>query len=161
MINDLYRGLQTKSNYLVALGLLAYSEAIGWIITGKKKQNYPCFEEFTKKYAGISNMEKKRWQKVRHGLAHRYFAKVDFLRIDVAGDIETEAVVADDGNKAITIYVDKYFYKFVAGVEKLLDEQLDTSLPSKHNNDGPKGVLIDPKFGKGNTLGASGPSKPS
>jgi hypothetical protein len=34
MVNDIWRGIQAEQNYLVALGLFAYSEALGRIVLG-------------------------------------------------------------------------------------------------------------------------------
>ncbi len=80
MINDLFRGIQTNSNYLVALGIFAYSEAIGWKLRGeddKDSKGWLCYENFTKKYMGNSYdfMTYEIRNSARNGLAHRYFVK--------------------------------------------------------------------------------------
>lgn len=122
MINDLYRGVQTCSNYLVAMGLMNYSEVIGWIILNESKRanGWKCFEEFTKKYIGYTEFTREYWEDIRHGLAHNYYIKDRVGTITQDPKKEHKGVELSD---TISIYVNVYFEDFVKGEEKYMDEQ--------------------------------------
>ena len=126
MVNDLYRGIQAEENYLVALGLFVYSEAIGWEIRGAKKadqNNWECFKVFTKNYVGYRNIHdlEKIFRDSRNGLAHIYFVKNRFGSIINDGGSKGCGIEANDSN--VIIYVRTYFKDFKKGLEKYLDEQ--------------------------------------
>jgi hypothetical protein len=87
MVSDITSGIQGCCNYLVALGLICYSEMCGrqWFFNGDPKaENHECLIQFLK-YMGagralqkIVNFEGKRINfsdAIRNGLVHEYFLK--------------------------------------------------------------------------------------
>lgn len=125
MVNDLYRGVQANENYLVALGLFAYSEALGRMILGtvgdnSKGSGLRAFQEFTEKYVGYKFAD---WVSLfdlfRNGLAHQFFIKK-------AGS----GVYEDDGTAAcgiivtgagLEVHMNSYFAHFARGLERAID----------------------------------------
>ena len=87
MINDLYRSIVSKSNYLAAMGLICYSEICGrqfFHNSDTKAKNYECLLDFIKYMGGckaikrLVNFEGKEIDfsdAIRNGLVHEYFLK--------------------------------------------------------------------------------------
>jgi len=122
MVNDLYRGIQAGENYLVALGLFCYSEALGWEYTNKKSKDFNAYKIFTEKFVGykFDNLE-EIYKDSRNGLAHRYFIKNRFGTINNDnGNMSCGIVVNSESD--ITINIRTYFKHFVIGLESMLDE---------------------------------------
>lgn len=127
MVNDLYKGVQAEQNYLVALGLFAYSEMVGRKILGtigNQGGGLVAFREFTEKQVGYSFTDqewKDIFDKYRNGLAHEFFIK------DNGGGVYNEDGTAacgiDISNKFI-VKINSYFKHFVTGLEKALDQNL-------------------------------------
>ncbi len=132
MINDLWRGVQARSNYLVAIGLFAYSEAIGWVILNEpNNKSWECFEKFTKDYVGYTKITRTDWDDIRNGLAHRYYIK---NRIGKVANDGNKSQVGIEIDSKIDIYVNIYFEDFVKGVEKYFDEQKSGTTPAGFSN---------------------------
>lgn len=131
MLDDLYRGIQTDSFYLVALGLLSYSEAIGWVILNEKNNDsWDCYKVFTHNYIGYSNIKRKDWNDLRNGLAHRYYGKNRTTTIN--NDNFHSGIQST--KSTLSLHVGKYFQDFVKGLVKLLDEQSGLSNSIDKNN---------------------------
>jgi len=125
MVNDLWRGVQGEQNYLVALGLFAYSEALGRMILGTIGKNGggpKAYREFTERYIGYS-FSATEWpiifDKYRNGFAHEFYIKVP-----------ESAVYNDDGSAPCGITISRshyelriytYFLHFAQGLERALD----------------------------------------
>ena len=124
MVNDLYRGVQAEENYLVALGLLAYSEAIGGLLIDLRVMGdgCKCFRAFTEKYVGYKfNHWGQLHDDIRNGLAHQYFIK-NRLGV-VLNDPGDRPSGISENAAGIEIYINTYFQHFVRGLEKFLDEK--------------------------------------
>jgi|WetSurMetagenome_2_1015567.scaffolds.fasta_scaffold40869_2 hypothetical protein len=128
MVNDLYRGVQAEQNYLVALGLFSYSEAIGRIILNSVGKNdkgtgLAAYRQFTERYIGYS-FTNSEWSYVfsanRNGLSHEFFIK------NIGSKIYNDDGTAPCGiifsNQTFEIRINSYFKHFVTGLEKGLDE---------------------------------------
>jgi hypothetical protein len=130
MVNDLYRGIQAEQNYLVALGIFSYSEALGRMILGTIGNSRPglgfvAFKEFTEKYVGYRFLDEAQWKKVfdisRNGLAHQYYLK------SWEGKIYSDDGTAPCGIKIssspIELRINSYFVK---GIENVIDSNVIT-----------------------------------
>jgi hypothetical protein len=121
MVNDLWRGVQAEQNYLVALGLFTYSEALGRMIlrtTGKRGRGWKAFREFTEQYVGYSF---SNWQEVydnfRNGLAHSYWIK----DVGAVWDEDGSAPCGIDASGSVrAVRMRSYFMHFVEGLERAL-----------------------------------------
>jgi len=119
MVNDLWRGVQAEQNYLVALGLFAYSEAIGRMIlgtTGKPGGGVAAFRKFTETYVGYAF---PNWQAVfsefRNGLAHEFYIKR--CGSAVYNDDGSAPCGIDVSGNTFSVRIHSYFRHFVKGVE--------------------------------------------
>lgn len=135
MVDDLYRGIQANENFLVALGIIVYSEAVGGEIIGFRKHGdgCKCFREFTEKYIGYKFPDWGNiYDKVRNGLTHLYGmkAKVSEVNMDL-GNLDYG--ISDKGEKII-IHVHSYFKHFVRGLEKYLDSKNFKIIRLQHNH---------------------------
>lgn len=122
MVADLWRGVQAEQNYLVALGLFSYSEAIGRMIlgtTGKGGGGATPFREFTEKYVGYSFAD---WDAVfgsfRNGLAHEFYIKR--YGSAVYNDDGSAPCGIDVSGGSFVIRIHSYFRHFVGGLERAL-----------------------------------------
>lgn len=122
MVDDLYRGIQANENFLVALGILVYSEAIGREIlnTRKKKDGRDSFRKFTEEYIGYKFPDWNRiYNRIRSGMIHIYGMNVKYTEVCMdAGNLDCGI---NDKEEKITLYVRSYFNHFVKGLEKYLD----------------------------------------
>lgn len=122
MVDDLYRGVQANENFLVALGLIVYSEAIGREIfqTKKPKDGSLSFQKFTEEYIGYKLLDWKRiYTRIRNGLAHFYGMNVKISEVNM--DVGNLNCGIEDKGDRITLHVKSYFNHFVRGLEKYLD----------------------------------------
>lgn len=128
MISDLYRGVQAQQNYLVALGLFSYSEAIGRMILGTigdKRIGYGlnAFREFTERYVGYTFETDKTWgwvfDKYRNGLVHQFYIK------DMGAIIYNEDGSAPCGititGQTLELRIHSYFNHFVKGLQNAIE----------------------------------------
>lgn len=136
MVNDVIGCIQTKGNYLAALGLICYTEICGrtFFFGGSAKvDNWKCFNKFLE-YAGGGDILKKKvmfkgkkmyfYAAVRNGLAHQYFMKVDMGGVYMITD-KPEAnrlgfEVESKGN--VRMVVVPYFKLFCEGLRKAKQE---------------------------------------
>lgn len=125
MVNDLWRGVQGEQNYLVALGLFAYSEAIGRMILGTIGKNgggLDAFKKFTKEYVLYSFTDdewREIFNKYRNGFAHEFFIKVPGSA--VYNENGTAKCGIDISKTPYTLRIHSYFLHFARGLEKALD----------------------------------------
>lgn len=126
MVNDLWRGVQAEQNYLVALGLFAYSEALGRMILKTIGQNgggTEAFREFTEKYVGYTFTDDAEWKNVfdkyRNGLAHEFFIKKPGSV--VYNEDGTAPCGITISGTAFEIRIHSYFLHFARGLERALD----------------------------------------
>lgn len=87
MYHDIREAIRGKANFLATLGLMAYTEIMGGLVTGKlrgelvkgkwKSRSKENFKEFVKKYFPPSyhSHVDLLYKKVRCGLVHEYFIK--------------------------------------------------------------------------------------
>jgi len=131
MVNDLYRGVHAQQNYLVALGLFSYSEAIGRRILGtigenKKGYGLKAFKEFTGKYIGYSFNDDAEWEMVfdryRNGLVHEYYVKNQGAI--VYNDDGTAPCGISISNQTLELRIHSYFIHFVKGLNNALDSNV-------------------------------------
>ncbi len=123
MVSDLWRGIQAQENYLVALGLFAYSEVLGRMIlgsVGKSGSGCCAFRKFTEEYVEYKFED---WYKIfdycRNGLAHEYFIKKNGNAVyNDNGDAPCGIV---KNNEIYEIRIHSYFKHFVKGLEKAIE----------------------------------------
>ena len=109
MFRDIEEGIRSNSNFLVALGLMTYTEILGGVIRcihggtvcdevftrGNSKENFnACFKELGDCYEKVAGDDP--YGNVRSGLVHQYFikfkgAKVTNNRDDLDGSFNTYA----------------------------------------------------------------------
>ena len=127
IVNDLWRGVQAEQNYLVALGLFAYSEVLGRRILGTIGQSgggTEAFREFTEKYVGYSFSDDAEWRmvfnKYRNGLAHEFYIKQPGS--GVYNDDGSAKCGIDISGAHFILKIHSYFLHFVRGIESALDQ---------------------------------------
>ena len=125
MVNDLWRGIQAEENYLVALGLFAYSEALGRMIlntVGNRGGGPKAYRHFTEEFIGYSFKEDD-WgiifDSFRNGLAHQFFIKKSGS--SACNEDGTKACGIDVSGDGFHVYIHSYFLHFVRGLQKALD----------------------------------------
>lgn len=141
MVNDLFRGVYAQQNYLVALGLFSYSEAIGRMILGtiginKKGFGLNAFREFTEKYVGYKFKDDAEWytlfERYRNGLVHQYYIKS--MGAIIYNDDGTAPCGIKVSGQTLELRIHSYFNHFVIGLKmqwiamcfhsKLLEHQI-------------------------------------
>jgi hypothetical protein len=127
MVNDLWRGIQAEENYLVALGLFAYSEALGRMILntvgdGGRGEGLKAYRHFTEKFIRYS-FNDVDWKTIfgsfRNGLAHQFFIKKSGS--GVYNEDGTKACGIDVSGDGFHVYIHSYFLHFVRGLQRALD----------------------------------------
>jgi len=133
MVNDVIGCIQTKGNYLAALGLVCYSEFCGreFLFAGDQKKTIQvCFEGFLE-YVGCGALVEK-WMglkerpfsdAVRNGLVHRYFLKVPggIYMVSEHPDANRFGFIVDKEGH-VNMVVIPYFKLFVKGLERAKSE---------------------------------------
>lgn len=136
ILNDITGAVQTRGNYLAALGLACYTEICGRriIFNGNNRvKDWRCFNEFLK-YMGLNEVltkkilfEGKRTlikDAVRNGLVHRYFMKVEKGAVAmITTDAEANRLgflIQEPGH--LVMVVVPYFKLFCAGLRRARDE---------------------------------------
>ncbi|HRY52437.1 MAG TPA: hypothetical protein P5089_01125 [Candidatus Portnoybacteria bacterium] len=123
MVNDLYRGVQAEQNYLVALGLFAYSEALGRMILGtigRRGGGAKAFRAFTEKYVGYKFVN---WDEVfdlyRNGFVHEFYIK------KIGSGVYNDDGLAKCGlvisGSVLHVLINSYFKHFAVGLERAID----------------------------------------
>ena len=148
MVNDLIGAIQTRGNYMAALGLLCYSEACGrqWFCKGSgHKDNARWLGEFLK-YAGAGAVLKRRLHvggkkitfanAVRNGIVHQYFMKLPRSGVamvphpdHLAEATETGFVIREPDQ--IQLVVVPFFDLFCTGLKKAKSDGHLGACPSK------------------------------
>jgi hypothetical protein len=134
MCGDIERAISSGCNFLCALGLVAYTEVMGSLMTGKFGKDGSCERRFNtflehmgKEYLDLDqklklNGKKGLYDTVRSGLVHEYFIKGESTIRMRNGTQKTGVLVNDKG---ITCFiVETYFQHFKNGSEKYLRELL-------------------------------------
>jgi hypothetical protein len=136
MVSDLANAIESKSNFLAALGLIAYTEACGRQIVfgGKRKSDEACFNAFLE-YMGLGEVlnwrityqghPKKIKDAVRNGLVHEYFLKVHKGAVAmVSWNSEANRLgFLKNGNNELVMVVVPYFRLFCAALRKAKTER--------------------------------------
>lgn len=136
MVNDITGAIQTRGNYLAALGLASYTEICGRniIFNGdNNKKDWLCFNEFLK-YIGLGELLKRKIvfegkqtqikDAVRNGLVHRYFMKVakgTVAMISTSAEANRLGFLIKGADQLVMVVV-PYFKLFRAGLQKAKDE---------------------------------------
>ena len=122
MFNDIVRALNTGTNFLVALGLSVYTEAMCGLVTvhlrdpNWSRRNYEAFLPYLGHPYEKLHDQIDLYKRVRCGLVHEYFVKgqsiiaVRFIPRNAPG-----IVLEDDTMK---LAVEFYFRDFKIGVRK-------------------------------------------
>lgn len=136
MVNDITGAIQTRGNYLAALGLACYTEVCGRqiIFNGDNdEKDWRCFNEFLR-YIGLKELLDKEIvfegrqlffkDAVRNGLVHRYFMKVkdgSVKMISTNKDANRLGFLITNQDQLAMVVV-PYFRLFCAGLQKAKDE---------------------------------------
>ena len=147
MFRDIEDGIRSNSNFLVALGLMTYTEILGGVIRcihcgticdvvftrGNSKENFnACFKELGECYEKVAGGDP--YGNVRSGLVHQYFikfkgAKVTNNRDDIDGSFNTyenNCGVYEDANGRMNLITNIYFRDLRNKVDTILQD-LDTA----------------------------------
>lgn len=116
-----------KANFLVALGLSVYTEVMGGLVTGQlrdprwSKKNYEAFLPFLGTHYVDLHNQIDLYKRVRCGLVHQYFVKGRAMIAVKSAFSNAPGIVYTSEFDHITIYVERYFQDFKAGVERYYD----------------------------------------
>ena len=92
MVNDILNAIQSGSNYLAAIGLIAYSEICGRIFFNKGEQFIPADKCLKDLFQSMGNDVVFKWKipggksltdAVRNGLIHHYFFKAQSCTVAI------------------------------------------------------------------------------
>ena len=130
MCGDIKKAMEQGCNFLSALGLVAYTEIMGRLVTGTLGERGYSKESFCSflKYMGEKYVELDRlydlYTKVRCGLVHEYFiVGPSTISMDIIEALETGIKI--DKETGITyFYVPAYFENFKEAAKKYLGELL-------------------------------------
>lgn len=120
--HDIDAAIDGKANFLAVLGLLAYTEFIGSLITGNLGNSVKCknnFDEFINRF--FDNNYKELLQKVnlynktRCGLVHEYFIKGPSVIVMHKNSSSCGIIIKND---TIVFNVEKYFEDFKEAVKR-------------------------------------------
>ncbi len=161
MYKDLRRAIDAGANYLAALGLSVYSEALMQFEfegNGNSQLRFDKFlellpDEYKKVDAKLKSLSSKDglYNRVRCGLAHEYFVKKKAtIYREPKGAIPC-GIIYNEKNDELFIILETYFTDFKRGAEKLHQRLKDKSLVA--NRTGHSGLVI--------TLGGTGDWFPS
>ena len=154
LANSFYeKDSEIQGNYLTAIGLFCYSEAIGREIMhyrhpGTSRNRFSgkdCFNFFLREYMGYGSILDK-WQDVykwyRHGLCHEY--KIDgptttgvfvyyqdILAFQGMGVDTTKGILLSEKSSKRMFILLPYLEDFVKGIEKFLKEKSGTTNQDK------------------------------
>lgn len=142
---ELVRSGKSAGNFLCALGLLCYTEAMGFIIKGENSQNYERFNAFFEmmgqKYQQFLRKQPDKryiYQIYRNKMAHVYFATdcdifmlkdADISKYIHAKDLMGLGVLPNGKNY---FCVEKYFLDFNRACKKLHNEIMCGKRPGGH-----------------------------
>ena len=128
MYHDIQQTIDlARANFLVALGLSAYTEVMGGLVTGQlrnpkwSRKNYEAFLPFLGAHYVDLQSQIDLYRRVRCGLVHQYFVKgramiaVKFAREDAPGIVYTSEF------DHISISIERYFQDFKVGVQRYYD----------------------------------------
>ena len=147
MVNDLTKSIRdADANYLVALGLFCYTEALGLQLLqfrardiSKEFSPRKCFNVFAEEYLKYQDVIKKHsdiYGIFRNGLCHEYFIKIirggqGGVSLYYSDDIEKLKSQGVDPSKGIAIsedgrfrffVIEPYLNDFVLAVRRLSEE---------------------------------------
>lgn len=140
IVADLRAAVVGKANFLVALGLLVYTEVMGrWILQerGNSGPSHPdSFYCFYEKYMGKKGARRRKvYEHFRHGLAHGYtFNAADLSRVRMRPDPDwlppdsRVPVVTFQKRRIKSFLINAYFRDFQRGLVKWAAERPDLVL---------------------------------
>jgi hypothetical protein len=128
MYNDLDQAINSARVYfLVALGLSAYTEFMGSLVTGHlkdsrwSKKNYRAFLPYLGPHYVNLDKQIDLYKRVRCGLVHEYFVKGPSMISRKSTDKNIRGIIYTPIHDHITLYIKSYFQDFKAGVQKYYD----------------------------------------
>ncbi len=148
MYDDIEEAIKGKANFLAALGLMAYTEFMGKLITGdtgSSSYNKPNFEEFIELFPEEYKEHRYYLWNMRNNLVHDYIVKK--VRInnnpdDPKGEHDYELSCALFNNEG-EFNVNQYFKDFKKAVEKYLEKvHSDTKICGKFYKIFPKSTPV-------------------
>lgn len=138
MCHDIEEAIKAKTNFLVALGLSVYTEAMGGLVTGRFKdsrcsgRNFRAFLPYLGQSYVSLDTQIDLYRKVRCGLAHEYFVKGQSTICVRFDPPIAPGIVYQNG--AILFAVENYYRDFRNAINKYLDELLKGSRPDMVRN---------------------------
>lgn len=130
MVHDIQVVVEWRANYLVALGLAAYSEVVGCEIMKGKGREFQRFNKFVSEYMGytwvLSDTKGEVYDWFRNGLAHEYFIKSNRSVVAMSlkkGDPPRPGLYVSPDGAVKAFIVKEYFRDFKAGMGKWLLEK--------------------------------------
>lgn len=145
IFNDIQAAIDGKANYLAALGLVAYTEFMGGLISGNlgqqgqsRKRFYAFLDRLGSPYQEIRKQREfvKVYSNIRCGLAHAYFINQDSVVQMTIGDGHgnTCGIEVDVATEVVWFVVERYWQDFKKAVKtyhKALIQDQDPVLLSK------------------------------
>ena len=128
ILHDIDAAIKGKANYLAALGLVAYTEFMGGLVTGKSEKTkdrevrfYSFLSRMGKEYEKV---QKPAWERVRHGLVHGYFIKQDSIVKMTVGDGHGEkcGIEVGENEGELWFIVTRYFEDFKRAVQNYYEQ---------------------------------------
>lgn len=129
MRHDLDVSLKGGANFLVALGLVCWSETLGAIAMGTINQRHGTKENFEKfieymdqEYRDLNEKLEDAgglYDVVRNGLVHKYFPKIE-ATLWRRGDVSV-GILGDEPTKRLDVVLERWVKDFFAAAEKLRD----------------------------------------
>lgn len=134
MVHDVQVAIDGKANYLAALGLVAYSEAVGREICESQGKAFARFNTFVGEYMGYeavaTDTKGKIYDWFRNGLAHEYFIKgnksIVAMRLspeDKAAGKMVPGIIVSQDKQVKAFIVEEYFRDFQKGLARWLREK--------------------------------------
>ena len=136
MVHDIQAAIEGKANFLAALGLLSYSEVLGWLTTGGKVKNERAFYAFIRGkslfppgYRALPDRNPSAYGLLRNNLVHTYGltlrGNIQMLGASPTGcGIE---VTQTDGKPEVHVYVEQFFNDFKKAVRGYRNEVVGTT----------------------------------
>ncbi len=127
IMEDLDRAIQQGINFLAALGLVCYTEALGreaLLAQGiRGKSEADCFNHFLQEYMGYSDpVLTEAYNQFRCGLTHEYFIKGDRSQVVTRfapGEEPAQPALRVDQNGALGVLaLEPYFGDLKRGLER-------------------------------------------
>lgn len=131
IMEDLDRAIQQRINFLAALGLVCYTEALGREVLLAKgirgKSEADCFNHFLQEYMGYQNpVLADAYNQFRCGLAHEYFIKGDRSQVVTrfaSGEYPEQPGLRIEQNGALVVLaLEPYLRDLKKGIQRCKEE---------------------------------------